>query len=75
MQVCKARWNGVLVAAKFLLSRDDAQRHTFMKEVVLLETLRHPNVINYLGHGEDAEGEVCHCVFVTHPFRHVIIMS
>ena len=74
MQVYKARWNGILVAAKFLLSRDDAHRDTFMKEVVLLETLRHPNVINYLGHGEDAKGEVCHRVFLTHPFCRVIIM-
>ena len=58
-QVYKARWQGLLVAVKILNAEESAQQEEFKKEVAMLEALRHPHIVNYLGHlfQESGEGE------------------
>ena len=46
----KGKWRGLAVAVKVLTSRDLVQQAQFREETKLLESLRHPHVVNYLGH-------------------------
>lgn len=48
-QVYKAIWNGTTVAVKMLNSDSDSQRLAFVQEANMLQNLRHPNVVSYLG--------------------------
>ena len=48
MQVYKGRWNGVLVAIKALNVGDGATEDLF-REAAVLEQLRHPHIIKFLG--------------------------
>ena len=57
-QVYKARWQGLLVAVKILNAEESAQQEEFKKEVAMLEALRHPHIVNYLGHLFQDSGEV-----------------
>ena len=54
----KARWQGLLVAVKILNAEESAQQEEFKKEVAMLEALRHPHIVNYLGHLFQESGEV-----------------
>ena len=58
LQVYKARWQGLLVAVKILNAEESAQQEEFKKEVAMLEALRHPHIVNYLGHLFQESGEV-----------------
>ena len=58
LQVYKARWQGLLVAVKILSAEESAQQEEFKKEVAMLEALRHPHIVNYLGHIFQESGEV-----------------
>ena len=62
MQVYKGRWRGLTVAVNVLTSRDLVQQDQFRMETKLLESLRHPHVVNYLGHVFEENGEVSLCV-------------
>ena len=47
-QVYKGRWNGVLVAVK-ALSMGDGMAEEIEREAALLEQLRHPHILKFLG--------------------------
>jgi serine/threonine protein kinase len=49
-QVYKGRWAGTLVAVKVMSGQDAVQKQQFQQEVELLMQLRHPCIVNYLGH-------------------------
>jgi serine/threonine-protein kinase CTR1 len=49
MQVYVARWNHTRVAVKVLLEQDEAQQRQFCEEANLLRSLRHPNIVLFLG--------------------------
>ena len=59
MQVYKGKWRGLVVAVKILTSTDLVQQAQFREETKLLESLRHPHVVNYLGHIFKEDEEVC----------------
>ena len=44
----KGRWNGVLVAVK-ALSMEDGMAEEIEREAALLEQLRHPHILKFLG--------------------------
>ena len=46
------------MAVKILTSGDLVQQDQFKMETKLLESLRHPHVVNYLGHVFEENGEV-----------------
>lgn len=50
-QVYKAQWRGISVAAKRILDQSLSQRQLqdFREEVAIMERLRHPNVVLFLG--------------------------
>eukprot|EP01122_Echinamoeba_exundans_P017348 TRINITY_DN911_c2_g1_i6.p1 TRINITY_DN911_c2_g1~~TRINITY_DN911_c2_g1_i6.p1 ORF type:complete len:395 (-),score=52.10 TRINITY_DN911_c2_g1_i6:10-1194(-) len=48
-EVYKAKWKGVIVACKRLMtSGDKMHMESFMKEASLMSTLRHPNIVLFL---------------------------
>ena len=48
MQVYKGRWNGVLVAIKALKVGEGLTEDLY-REATILEQLRHPHIIKFLG--------------------------
>ncbi len=58
MQVYKGKWRGLVVAVKILTSTDLVQQAQFREETKLLESLRHPHIVNYLGHVFKEDEEV-----------------
>jgi len=57
-QVYKAKWNGTVVAVKVLTNNSDSQREAFVKEANMLQALRYPNVVSYLGCAISDQNEV-----------------
>ncbi|KAL5994376.1 hypothetical protein ACLOJK_024426 [Asimina triloba] len=51
-EVYRVKWRGTEVAAKTIrssIASDDRVRNTFKKELALWQTLRHPNIVQFLG--------------------------
>eukprot|EP01130_Rhizamoeba_saxonica_P005192 TRINITY_DN2079_c0_g1_i1.p1 TRINITY_DN2079_c0_g1~~TRINITY_DN2079_c0_g1_i1.p1 ORF type:complete len:629 (-),score=115.50 TRINITY_DN2079_c0_g1_i1:72-1925(-) len=48
-QVRKAKWNGIDVAVKNLYRDSEAEKVKFDKEIQLLSSLRHPNIVSLIG--------------------------
>ncbi|BDA51290.1 probable serine/threonine-protein kinase DDB_G0281745 at C-terminar half [Coccomyxa sp. Obi] len=48
-KVYKAKWNGTPVAVKVLKDNSDSQRAAFVREANMLQALRHPNIVCYMG--------------------------
>ena len=57
-QVYKAKWNGTAVAVKVLSNNSESQREAFVKEANMLQALRYPNVVRYLGCAISDQNEV-----------------
>ena len=62
LQVYKGKWRGLVVAVKILTSKDLVQQDQFREETKLLESLRHPHIVNYLGHIFEDDKEVSKCM-------------
>lgn len=58
MQVYKAKWNGTVVAVKVLNDNSESQRAQFVKEANMLQALRYPNVVSYMGCAISDDNEV-----------------
>lgn len=58
-QVFKARYLKKLVAIKVLMDDSPEQQQAFLAEALLLRDLRHPHIVQYLGHIQ-MDGKVCH---------------
>lgn len=58
-QVYKANWKGTTVAVKVLNDNSDCQRLEFVREANMLQALRYPNVVSYLGCAISDQNEVC----------------
>lgn len=54
----KAKWNGTVVAVKVLSNNSESQREAFVKEANMLQALRYPNVVTYLGCAISDQNEV-----------------
>lgn len=50
MQVYKARYLRKLVAVKVLTDDSPEQQAAFLAEALMLRELRHPHIVQYLGH-------------------------
>ena len=48
MYLGRWRWHG-LVAVKQLIEADERREHAFVREAELLQALRHPNIVSFLG--------------------------
>jgi serine/threonine protein kinase len=59
LQVYKGRYLKKLVAIKVLTENSPEQQEAFVAETMLLRDLRHPHIVQYLGHTQLA-GNVCH---------------
>ena len=48
MYLGRWRWHG-LVAVKQLIEADERREQAFVREAELLQALRHPNIVSFLG--------------------------
>ena len=69
-QVYKGRWNGVLVAVNVLNTGAAEVMEDFQREAAILERLRHPNIIKFLGMASNAKGHVRIPPRSTNPLAH-----
>ena len=60
LQVYKAVYHGALVAVKVFSCQDGPERQAIQREIDIVEGLRHPNVVSYMGHFFHAPNQVCH---------------
>jgi serine/threonine protein kinase len=49
MQVYLGMWQHTHVAVKFLVDQSEEQQAAFRREAELLRSLRHPNIVTFLG--------------------------
>jgi len=58
-RVHRGKWLGVDVAIKFFTHEDAIKKNSFVKEVEMLESLSHPNIVNFYGQSISNENEYC----------------
>ena len=66
-QVYKARWNGLLVAIKALANSAQEMESTLQREAAILQALRHPYIVKYLGLFRDSDDRVSHALYALQP--------
>ena len=54
----QAKLNGVPVAVKTLQSDSSESEEAFFKEIDLMKTLHHPNIVSFLGFCKESSGDL-----------------
>ena len=72
LQVYKARWNGLLVAIKAMANTAQEMESTLQREAAILQALRHPHIVKYLGLFRDSDDRVSHALHVLQPHAFIL---